>query len=549
MSTDSAAPSSDFPQLVTADFSASSDPEIPSSFQIVGRLVHWNNTPAFGEVGVLLDPTREVKPGQFLGIWHGRRNRAILTVVQVGDCFEVNPNEDPDLAAARERLGLRVGYAGEGVSTRIFRLGSCDTVEDLEIEIEQKGSFKVVTSRAPESLARAGDPVVLLPDELAQDAIGSLREPDKGLEVGTAQGVAEFGVVLRPEVFQMHAGLFGNPGKGKSYFGGILLEEAQKWNIPTLVIDINGEFIELARSLGGLVISLPDRSQFGLSLALLTPPELVSIAPNVQPNTQYGELIELAHDQLRNEKRGSEITFDEIKRRIADLGESLKTVKTSVGAAISRIAALERDPLIGPGSSFDFIKSLIKHSLVVLDCRYLSLRQTQLIAAAAARTLQRYGRDMTQKANKGDAEAGAWFAMLFVDEAHAVAPNSEDVVSTQVLYELARMGRHVRTGLVLSSQSPADLDRSILKRLQTRFVFALEKDQLSAIGGVSADIGEDLQRQLPKLARGVCAVSGSSEIIKHGFLLKVRSRKTPVGGTTPPVFASRTKRSLPNSHG
>ncbi len=530
-----------FPQLVTADFSAVNDSQIPSAFRVVGRLVHWNGTPAFGKVGVLLDPQQEVRPGQFLAAWHGRRNRAVLTVVQVGDCFEINPNEEPELAAARERLGLNAGYAGEGVSTRIFRLAGCETVEDLEIEISGDGAFKVLGTRAPEVLTRAGDPVVLLPDELAQDAIGALRDPTKGLDLGFAQGIAEFNVTLRPEVLQMHCGLFGNPGKGKSYLGGVLLEEANKWKVPTLVLDINGEFIDLAKSLSGLVISLPDRAQFGLSLNLLTPPELVSIAPNVQPNTQYSELIELAHDQLRNEKRGSDITFPELKARISELGDSLKTVRTSVGAAISRIAALERDPLIGPGASFDFIKALITNGIVVLDCRYLSLRQTQLIAAAAARTLQKYGREMTQKANKGDGEAANWFSLLFIDEAHAVAPNSEDVVSTQVLYELARMGRHVRTGIALSSQSPADLDRSILKRLQTRFVFALEKDQLSAIGGVAADLGQDLQAQLPKLPRGVCGVSGSSELIKHGFLLRVRRRATPVGGSTPPIFGSRTK--------
>jgi len=54
--------------------------------------------------------------------------------------------------------------------------------------------------------------------------------------------------------------------------------------------------------------------------------------------------------------------------------------------------------------------------------------------------------------------------LLFIDEAHAVIPDDEKSVSTQVLFELARMGRHVRTGLVLSSQSPADIHPSVLKR-------------------------------------------------------------------------------------
>ena len=530
------------PQLVTSDFSTNTEPVIPAAFTQIGRVIHHNNTPSFGQLGVLLEPDAEVKPGQFLAVWHGRRNRHLLTILQVGDCREVNPNEEPQLSAARERLGLASSYAGEATSTRIYRIASCETMEEFEIELA-KEEWTLVGTHAPEALSRSGDPVVLLPDALSQAAIGSLDDPTKGINLGTAYGASSFPVTLVPNVLQMHIGVFGNPGKGKSYLSGIILEEAHAWDIPILAIDVNGELIEAARALNGLVITLPDAAKFGLSLNLLTPPELVSIAPNVQPNTNYAELIELAHDQLRNEARGKEITFEALKTRISALGEKLETRASSIGAAISRLSVLQRDPLIAVGRSFDFIASLQKHKIVVLDCRYLSLRQTQLIAAAAARTLQRHGRQMTQRANEdgADEEAVRWLAVLFVDEAHAVAPNSESVISSQVLHELARMGRHVRTGLVLSSQSPADVDRSILKRLQTRFIFAIERDQLAAIGGVAADLGNELLGQLPKLPRGVCAVSGTSELIKHGFLLNVKRRRTPVGGSTPPVFGGRTK--------
>ena len=531
------------PELVTSGFSVSSDLGVPAAFRQIGRVVHWNSTPSFGSLGVLLDPDADVKPGQFVASWHGRRGKHLLTVLQVGDCREVNPNEEPSLSAARERLGLGASYSSESASTRIYRLASCETLEEFEIEADGD-TWKLLRTRAPEALSRSGDAVVLLPDDLAQAAIGGLNDPDDGIAVGNAYGASDFPVTLVPNVFQMHVGVFGNPGKGKSYLNGVILEEARSWNIPVLVLDVNGELIDAAKSLGGLVITLPDPQKFGLSLNLLTPPELVSIAPNVQPNTQYAELIELAHDQLRSETRGKEITFDQLEDRINDLGKRLDTRPSSIGAAISRLRVLQRDPLIAVGKSFDFIASLKNHGLVVLDCRYLSLRQTQLIAAAAARTLQRYGRDMTRRANESDADKDAadWLSMLFVDEAHAVAPNSENVISSHVLHELARMGRHVRTGLVLSSQSPADVDRSILKKLQTRFVFALERDQLAAIGGISADLGSELLGQLPKLPTGVCAVSGTSELIKHGFLLSVRRRNTPVGGRTPPVFANRTKK-------
>lgn len=526
--------------LVVDDATTTAEPPLPTGLEVIGRVVHWEQSPSFSKVAALLEPRREVRPGQFLGVLHHRRGVSLMTVVQVGDSFEVNPNEVPDLAAAREVLGLGRGYGEEGVSTRIFRLAECTTTEEFMVEEDPDGWKVVGESRAAGTLTRAGDPVVLLPVPLVIEAVGGRPDPAGGVFVGVMQGTEEAQITLTPQILQLHIGIFGNPGKGKSYLAGNLVEEAFAWGIPSLILDINGEMIEAANSLGGLVITLPDPAKFGISLNSMTPPELVSVTPNVQPGTTYAELIELAHDRLRAESRGSTITFDQLRQKITELGESTKVVKTSTSAALARVSVLERDPLIG--SDFDFIGQLVKHRIVVLDCRFLSLRETQLIAAAAARELQRTGREMARKAEEGDAEAAKWFACYFVDEAHAVVPDNERAVSTQVHYELARMGRHVRTGMILSSQSPQDLNPSVLKRLQTRFVFALEKDQLRSIQGVLSDLDEKLLAQLPKLPRGVCAVSGSGELIKHGFLTRVRERKTPVRGRTPGVFGARRKR-------
>jgi DNA helicase HerA-like ATPase len=525
------------PRLVEDSRQASAGLPLPARFEMLGRVVHWEGTPDFREVAGLLSSEGEVKPGEFVAVWHGARNCPVLTVIQVGNCREVNPNEDPELAVARERLGLSASYAVEGISTRIFRLLEGATVEEFEIE-PTTGEIRLERG-SPELLVRAGDPIVALPDDLIARTIGSEPDADAGLELGHVYGSPGVPVNLKPEVFQMHMGVFGQPGKGKSYHSGVVMEEALRWNIPTLVLDINGEMIEAAKSLDGRVITLPDSAAFGLSLGLITSSELIQIAPNVQEGTIYAELIELAHERLRTERRGGHFTFDDLQAKMLELAKVQDVKGPSLGIAVNRVRALERDPIIG--GSFDFIKELLRHRLVVLDCRFLSLRQTRLIAAAAARELQRKGRDMARKASPEDSEAESWFALLMVDEAHQVAPNDEHVVSSQVMFELARMGRHVRTGLVLVSQSPGDINASVLKRLQTRFIFALEKDQLRAIHGVTADLDERLIAQLPKLPRGVCAVSGSSELIRHGFLLSVRPRTTPVGGATPKVFAGRRK--------
>lgn len=530
---------SNLPELITDDATANNEIHVPDSFNEIGKVVYWNQTPNFNTVNIHLEPGKEVKPGQFLGVWHGKRNKDTITIVRVANTFEANPNESPELAAARKTLGLGQGYSGEGFSTRIYRLAECSTVEDFDIDLKDEKINVVGDGKAPEELCRAGDVAILLPDELIQQSFGGLPNEEDGIALGTTYGAGDVPATLSPQMFQLHTGVFGNPGKGKSYLSGNILEEAMAWGVPCIVLDINGELVDAAKALGGLVITLPDSKAFGISLNLMTPQELISVTPNIQPNTIYAELIELAHDQLRNEARGQHITFQALRDRIERIGQMTEAKKPSIGAAIARISTLEKDPIIG--GDFNFIEQMLKHKLVVLDCRYLSLRQTQLIAAAGARELQRIGQEMARKAEAGDEKAQDWFALYFIDEAHIVIPQDEKVVSTQVFYELARMGRHVRTGLIIASQSPQDLNSSVLKRLQTRFIFALEKDQLMSIKAVLSDFDDNLLNQLPKLPRGVCAVSGTGEVVKHGFVLRVRQRKTPVKGGTPPVFSRRTK--------
>lgn len=515
---------------------------VPLGLKVIGKVVYWKDGPNFSEAAAHLNSGSDVKPGQFVGAWHGFRGLPLITVIQVANCREVNPNEEPELAVARDRLGLGTRYAKEGVSTRIFRLLEGSTIEELEIDVSNSGFTVRGEPRAAEVLVRAGDPLVLLNSDLIAQTIGSQGDPDAGLDMGAVYGDTPVPVVFKPEMLQMHTGIFGNPGKGKSYSSGVLMEEALKWQIPTLVLDVNGEMIDAARSMGGLVLTLPDRNSFGLSLSLLTSQELIQIAPNVQEGTVYAELIELSHERLKTEKKGASFTFADLQAKMAEMAKVQDVKAPSLGIAVNRIRALEQDPIIG--GDFDFIQALIKHKLVVLDCRYLTLRQTRLIAAAAARELQKKGREMAQKAASGDLDAASWFSLFMIDEAHQVAPHDENVVSSQVMFELARMGRHVRTGLVLISQSPSDLNTSVLKRLQTRFIFALEKDQIRAIQGVTADLDERLIAKLPKLPRGVCGVSGSSELVRHGFLLSIRQRHTPVGGSTPKVFSGRKKVAL-----
>src|SRR6266536_1587197 len=151
------------PVLVNDEDVSSIDPERVGGFLVVGRVVNWNHTPSFTNVAALIDPGTELYPAQFLGVLHGRGQK-VLTVIQVSNSFEVNPNEVPELSAARAALRLDRSYAKEGVSTRIYRLGECATVEEFSLgESDTNASQIVGDGRSPQLLPRAGDLVVLLP--------------------------------------------------------------------------------------------------------------------------------------------------------------------------------------------------------------------------------------------------------------------------------------------------------------------------------------------------------------------------------------------------
>ncbi len=537
-------------EIVPANFNAAEPVRPPERYTEIGSVVQTEGGPSFQKLSVLLHPGHEVRPGEFLAVWHGRRGREdMLTVLQVDDCTEVNPNETPLLAHTRKALDLGPMISVEESSTRVFRVATCKTVEDLRVDEEAS----VGAAGAPEALCRAADPVVRLPDELVAAALGGLDHPDKGLNLGTLIG-SNSPVTLSPDILQLHIGVFGNPGKGKSYASGVIIEEMKQWDVPAIILDVNGEMVDAVRALGGEVISLPDKTRFGLALNRITGQELASITPQVDLGRQYAELIESAHDALRTARAQEEastgkpapdIKLADIVEKVEEFGKSSRSQKSSAEIALARVKRLSESRLIGP--AFPFIEQLKQKRLICLDCRRLQLSETRLVAAAAARELQNHGRGCARRVEQNKHEEGDadWLAVLFIDEAHNVVPDGQTTVTSNVLRELARMGRHSRTGLILASQSPADLDASILKRMQTRLIFALERDQLKSIGGVRSDLGDDLVDALPKLGRGICAVSGNGDQIRHGFIMQVRERSTPVGGGTPPVFAGRTKQPLP----
>jgi uncharacterized protein len=509
-------------------------PDLPGARRLLGRVISTASSPSFFALEFRVEPDRVTAPGRFVAIEAGAENeRDILVIARVEDVHEVNPHEDALSSTLHNVLEFDTTYAREGASTVIYRVASAEPLE--EAELHENGSVAEIHSVT--TLPKAGAKVYDAGGELTVAALGLEPDPDSGLHVGEAFGDPGTPIVLGKGVVQRHIFIGGGIGSGKSYTRGVLAEELHGLGIPQVNIDVNGEMIEAAEELGGRNL-VPGRDGFTLPLSALSSADVIDAVPSINRGTNMETLLRFAHESLLKEVQTGRRAHFGVPELVAHIDECAYVLEMTVGSGSERrpdrrtveptklrTQSLARLPFLG--KPFDWPGALTPASIINIDCRGLPLGELRLIAASVARDLQSLARSGRLP----------FFTALSIDEFHLVAPADDSAVTTQVLREIARIGRHYKLGLILTTQSPSDVDRAILKRLLTRFLHAIEPDQLDALRGVFSDASQDLVRTLPKLPQGVCVLTGAFETVRHATVVQVRKRHTTHGGTTPDIFA------------
>jgi hypothetical protein len=504
----------------------------PGDRRPIGRVISDDVSPTFFDVRFRLNPDCWTGPGRFVAIEAETEDgSSVLLLARVQNLHEINPHEDAAASTLREVLPFGTSYAPEGASTVIYRVAEAEPLE--EAILDDRG--EVAKIRAVTTMPLAGACVYEAGPALTVAALGLRDDPDEGLNMGMAYGSADVPVIPAKEVVQRHVFIGGGIGSGKSYTRGVLGEELHAWGVPQVNIDVNGEMRQATEELGGRNLT-PGKDGFTLPLSALSPADVVDAVPSINPGTNMETLLRFSHETLlRDVAMGSRKHFG-VAELVDRIEESAMRLEMTVGSGDDRrpdrrtveptklrTRSLERLPFLG--APFDWPQELRPGAVINIDCTGMPLSELRLICASVARDLQQLAR---QKAIP--------FTVLSIDEFHLVAPADDSAVTTQVLREIARVGRHYRLGLILTTQSPSDVDRSILKRLLTRFLHAIEPDQLDALRGVFSDASPDLIRTLPKLPQGVCVLTGAFETVRHATLLQVRERDTTHGGATPDIF-------------
>ncbi len=490
----------------------------------IGTVVSDQDTPTFELVKIKLKTGQDVKPGTLVKIPVSRTEKTIL-IGRIRSAYEHNPNEVAEAINVRDTLGIKPNYPGEEDSTTIYRLVEADLIEEiLEKEI-----------RSPQNLPKSGAEVFTANQEEIFIALGLQKDKTVGLHIGETVSGTKTDIVLKRDAIQRHFFIGGTTGSGKSYAMGVIVEELVKHNLPIIFIDTQDEYSKLAVKLKGTVVH--PGVDFTIRISSLTEAELLNLLPSATTELQR-DIAARAFSELQAELVSDDVakfSIDDLLGRMRDVGSELTNNAASISMAISRTGSLKRNRIFGDGIGKADWRKLMTPCLVI-NCKGLTSSQLQPIATAVLRELQ------TLRLHD---HIPPYVAVI--DEAHLFVPQGEGSPCKQIIREGVRIGRHHGICMVLLTQSPVDIDKSVIRQCNTRLVFALEPDQLEAIRGVKADASEEMLNALPKMPRGTCLLSGTYESVKHTIPVKIRKRQTPdsEGGSTPDIFKEMIDKWIP----
>jgi len=485
----------------------------------IGTVASDADTPTFELVRIKLKAGKDVSPNTLVRI-PVARSEPVTLIGRIRSAYEYNPNEAAEAIHLRDTMELEPNYPKEEESTTIFRVVEAELVEEL---YKENGKTK---TRSPQTLPQSGAAVFLASDAEIIATLGLATEPNNGLYIGDTITGIPTKIILRRQAIQRHFFIGGTTGSGKSYAMGVLAEELRKHDLPIVFIDTQDEYSTLVEKLGGHV-RVPGKD-FNIRISSLRERELISLIPAIQGTVQES-IVAVAFNELMEERlagKRDEFVIDDLINRIDTVGQSLTISQASIRLAKSRTSLLKRNDIFGEGIREENWPETM-YPCLAIRCKSLTATNLQSVATAVLRELQ----GLRLKSSIPPYVA-------VIDEAHLFVPEGEGSPCKQIIREGVRIGRHHGICMVLLTQSPVDIDKSVIRQCNTRMIFALEPDQLDSIRGVKSDASEAVLRALPKMPQGTCLLSGTYESVKHAIPAKVRLRETQdsEGGETPDIF-------------
>ncbi|MEK6979209.1 MAG: ATP-binding protein [Candidatus Micrarchaeota archaeon] len=308
----------------------------------------------------------------------------------------------------------------------------------------------------------AGKMILVHPPEPRKELL--LSPPGDGIYLGKTRFLGtpvfwDFRKLINP-----HISIVGITGSGKSYLVKSFLTRASLlWDSNAIILDWVGEYVKWVKQAGGTVINLGMEKLNLLDLAGLTKSErikqivsaldvLLDLKSYPHERDDIEEALEEVYDSAR---KGSSPTLADVAERL------LKTKKKSAARLVKRFTVEGSDFFSGK-SSID-LKKITHSGLVCIDLHSLP---TEEIRSLAGLTILQYIKEIMRREGIREEKGVKLFVVL--DEAWKIANDERSDVIT-----IVREGRKYNFALIVASQNPTDLHKTIFSNVGTMFVMRL----------------------------------------------------------------------------
>lgn len=292
-----------------------------------------------------------------------------------------------------------------------------------------------------------------------------------------------------------HIGIIGITGSGKSYLVKTFITRASLiWNTNALILDWVGEYSVWVKQAGGRIIDLSKEKLNLLDLSGINIDERVR-----QIMSSFDLLLNLSsYPKARYNIEEALDAVYEIKKKptMDDVLTYLKKKKHHEAEHLIH-GLLKSGSDFFSGKSSISIEKIITSGLVSIDLHNLP---TEELRSLAGLTILQYVKETMRR--RGAKKKRGIDLFVVLDEAWKIASDERSDVIT-----IVREGRKYNFGLIIASQNPTDMHKTIFSNIGTLFILRLVLQEYRNYVKASIGYNKFMDDEISKFGVGDAAVN------------------------------------------